>query len=148
MQAVLNFITNYSEGILLYVLIFVVGSFLLFHLAKLKNQRSYLFSTIKIISSVLGLKFGSKAAALLDIIVDGLGKIQDGDFSHDDVVNWFLRYVRLAAQQKGITLTDEDVNNLHILISSTIVPFVGSNPKQIQHAVNQFNAFQATSVKD
>ena len=148
MQTVLNFLTHTFDGLILYVLLFVVGSFILFHLAKLKNQRAYLFSTIKIISSVLGSKFGSKAAGLLEIIVDGLGKIQDGDFSNDDVVEWFLRYVRLAAQQKGITLTDEDINNLHTLISSTIVPFVGSNQKQIQHAVNQFNAFQAMSVKE
>lgn len=148
MQTVLNFLTHSFDGLILYVLLFVVGSFILFHLAKLKNQRAYLFSTIKIISSVLGSKFGSKAAGLLEIIVDGLGKIQDGDFSNDDVVEWFLRYVRLAAQQKGITLTDEDINNLHTLISSTIVPFVGSNQKQIQHAVNQFNAFQAMSVKE
>ena len=148
MQTVLNFLSHYLDGILLYVLLFVVGSFILFHLAKLKNQRAYLFSTIKIISSVLGNKFGSKASGLLDIFVDGLGKIQDGDFSNDDVVDWFLRYIRLSAQQKGISLTDEDINNLHILISSTIVPFIGSNPKQIQHAVNQFNAFQATSVKE
>ena len=148
MQTVLNFLTHSFDGLILYVLLFVVGSFILFHLAKLKNQRAYLFSTIKIISSVLGSKFGSKAAGLLEIIVDGLGKIQDGDFSNDDVVEWFLRYVRLAAQQKGITLTDEDISNLHILISSTIVPFVGTNQKQIQHAVNQFNAFQAMSIKE
>ena len=148
MQTVLNFISHYLDGILLYVLLFVVGSFSLFHLAKLKNQRAYLFSTIKIISSVLGSKFGSKASGLLEIFVDGLGKIQDGDFSNDDVVDWFLRYVRLSAQQKGITLTDEDINNLHILISSTITPFIGTHPKQIQNAVNQFNAFQAMSNKE
>jgi hypothetical protein len=104
-----------------------------------------LFTTIKIISSVLGNKFGSKASDLLEIFVDGLDKIQDGDFSNDDVVDWFLRYVRLSAQQKGITLTDEDINNLHTLISSTVFMFVGKNPKQIKHAVNQFNAFQAMS---
>ena len=104
-----------------------------------------MFTTIKIISSVLGNKFGSKASDLLEIFVDGLDKIQDGDFSNDDVVDWFLRYVRLSAQQKGITLTDEDINNLHTLISSTVFMFVGKNPKQIKHAVNQFNAFQAMS---
>jgi hypothetical protein len=42
-------------------------------------------------------------------------------------------------------LTDEDINNLHTLISSTVFMFVGKNPKQIKHAVNQFNAFQAMS---
>ena len=96
----------------------------------------------------MGSKFGSKASGLLEIFVDGLGKIQDGDFSNDDVVDWFLRYVRLSAQQKGIMLTDEDINNLHTLISSTIIPFIGTHPKQIQNAVNQFNAFQAMSNKE
>ena len=147
MQTILNFANNSLGGIVLYILLFVVGSFILFHLAKLKTQRAYLFSTIKIIASVLGSKFGPKAEALLQIIVDGLGKIQDGDFSNDDVVDWFLRYVRLAAQQKGITLTDEDIANLNTLIATTIVPFLDKHPKQIEHAVNQFNAFQAQSVK-
>jgi hypothetical protein len=147
MQAVLNFLTHSLDGLVIYILLFVVGSFILFHLAKLKNQRTLLFSTIKIIASVVGSKFGSKAEALMEIIVDGLGKIQDGDFSNDDAVDWFLRYVRLGAQQKGITLTDEDINNLHTLISSTLIHFIGKKPKQIQIAVNQFNAFQAMSVK-
>jgi hypothetical protein len=147
MEKVLNFLLHSADGLILYVVLFIVGSFALYHLARLKNQRTFLFSTIKIISSVLGSKFGSKAEGLLEIFVDGLGKIQDGDFSNDDVVDWFLRYVRLSAQQKGISLTDEDVNNLHTLISSTILTFVGSNSKQIEHAVNQFNAFQATSIK-
>lgn len=145
MQNVLNFLLHSFDGLILYILLFVVGSFVLYHLARLKSQRAYLFTTIKIISSVLGNKFGSKASALLEIFVDGLGKIQDGDFSNDDVVDWFLRYVRLSAQQKGISLTDEDINNLHTLISSTVFTFIGKNPKQIEHAVNQFNAFQAMS---
>jgi hypothetical protein len=144
-QNVLNFLLHSFDGLILYILLFVVGSFVLYHLARLKSQRAYLFTTIKIISSVLGNKFGSKASALLEIFVDGLGKIQDGDFSNDDVVDWFLRYVRLSAQQKGISLTDEDINNLHTLISSTVFTFIGKNPKQIEHAVNQFNAFQAMS---
>ena len=145
MQTVLNFLLHSFDGLILYILLFLVGSFVLYHLARLKNQRAYLFTTIKIISSVLGNKFGSKASDLLEIFVDGLDKIQDGDFSNDDVVDWFLRYVRLSAQQKGITLTDEDINNLHTLISSTVFIFVGKNPKQIKHAVNQYNALQAMS---
>ena len=145
MQSILNFLLHSLDGIILYIVLFLVGSYALYHLARLKNQRAYLFTTIKIVSSVLGSKFGSKAEALLEIFVDGLNKIQDGDFSNDDVVDWFLRYVRLSAQQKGIALSDEDINNLHTLISSTVFTFVGKNPKQIQHAVNQFKAFQAMS---
>lgn len=147
MEKILNFLLHSLDGLVLYIVFFIVGSFILYHLARLKNQRAFLFSTIKIISSVLGSKFGSKAEGLLEIFVDGLGKIQDGDFSNDDVVDWFLRYVRLSAQQKGIVLTDEDVNNLHTLISSTVLTFVGTNPKQIEHAVNQFSAFQTMSNK-
>jgi len=147
MEKILNFLLHSLDGITLYVILFIVGSFALYHLARLKNQRAFLFSTIKIISSVLGSKFGSKAEGLLEIFVDGLGKIQDGNFSNDDVVDWFLRYVRLSAQQKGIVLTDEDVNNLHTLISSTVLTFVGTNSKQIEHAVNQFSAFQTMSNK-
>ena len=70
MQTVLNFLLHSFDGLILYILLFLVGSFVLYHLARLKNQRAYLFTTIKIISSVLGNKFGSKASDLLEIFVE------------------------------------------------------------------------------
>jgi hypothetical protein len=143
MKNIIDFILSFGNGLILYAILFIVGSFILYHLARLKNQRTVFFSTLKMIQSVMGNKFGSRAEALVEIVVEGLEKIQDGNFTNDDAVDWFLRYVRLGASQKGITLSDEDLSTLHTLISSFIHVFIGYKPKQIQNAVNEFRAYNA-----
>jgi hypothetical protein len=51
-----------------------------------------------------------------------------------------VRFIRLGCVQKGIELSEEDVDKIHMLVLSTLETFVGKKPKQIQIAVNKFNA--------
>ena len=67
-------------------------------------------------------------------------KIQDGEFSKDDAVDQFVRFIRLGCVQKGIELSEEDVDKIHMLVLSTMETFMGKKPKQIEIAVNKFNA--------
>ena len=60
--------------------------------------------------------------------------------SQGDAVDQFVRYIRLGCAQKGIELSEEDVDKIHMLVLSTLETFVGKKPKQIQIAVNKFNA--------
>ena len=83
---------------------------------------------------------GSKGSGILDIWVTGLQKIQDGEFTTDDGVDQFVRYIKLAASQQGINLTDSDVQEIHTLVMTTLGVFLSSKPKQVQIAVNQFAA--------
>jgi len=69
-----------------------------------------------------------------------LKMIQDGEFSNEDKVDQFVRYIRLGAISKGVELTDEDVDKIHMLVLSTMETFIGKKPKQIEIAVNKFNA--------
>ena len=80
------------EGIVGQVILFVVGSFILYHLAKLKQQRGVALTTLQIIETVLRAKLGDKASKILNIWVEGLKLIQDGEFSKEDAVDQFLRY--------------------------------------------------------
>ena len=65
------------------------------------------------------------------------------EFSKEDAVEQFLRYLRLNALQNGIELSDEDVNSLHTLVLSTLDTFIGKKPAEIQKTVNQFAALSA-----
>ena len=131
------------EGIVGQVILFVVGSFILYHLAKLKQQRGVALTTLQIIETVLRAKLGDKASKILNIGVEGLKLIQDGEFSKEDAVGQFLRYLRLNAAQNGIELSDEDINSLHTLVLSTLETFLGKKPAEIERAVNQFTVLSA-----
>ena len=131
------------EGIVGQVIIFVVASFIFYHLAKLKQQRGVALTTLQIIETVLRAKLGDKASKILNIWVEGLKLIQDGEFSKEDAVGQFLRYLRLNAAQNGIELSDEDINSLHTLVLSTLETFLGKKPAEIERAVNQFTVLSA-----
>ena len=86
---------------------------------------------------------GSKADQILDIWIKGLELIQDGEFSSEDAVDQFVRYIRLGAAEKGIELTEEDVDKINMLVLSTLENFTGKKPQQIKAVVNKFNAMNA-----
>ena len=95
---------------------------------------------VPIVKIFLANALGKKGEAILDIWIEGLKKIEDGEFSNEDAVDQFVRFIRLGCVQKGIELSEEDVDKIHMLVLSTLETFVGKKPKQIQIAVNKFNA--------
>jgi hypothetical protein len=140
MNFVLDFITKNLSSVGTYVLIFLIGSVILFHLSKLKNERQVALNTLQIIHMVLKSKLGDKADMLVSIWVEGLKKIQDGEFSDADGVDQFVRYLRLAAKVNGIELSDADVESLSTLVLTTLQTYIGKKPKEIDIVVNKFAA--------
>ena len=140
MELVSNFLKSTQNEIIVYVICFIFGSVVFFFLAKSKTESSAALQTLEVIKLVLRSKLGEKADGILDIWIEGLKKIQDGEFSQDDAVDQFVRYIRLGCAQKGIELSEEDVDKIHMLVLSTLETFVGKKPKQIEIAVNKFNA--------
>ena len=128
------------QDLLVYVIFFIVVSFALYYLAKIRKGSSTALATLQIIHTVLRSRLGDKAGGLIEIWIAGLKKIQDGEFSKDDAVDQFVRFIRLGCVQKGIELSEEDVDKIHMLVLSTLETFVGKKPKQIEIAVNKFNA--------
>jgi hypothetical protein len=143
MEAILKLLESYFQNnlqsIVIYLLFFVISNISFYHLAKLKKQRLIMYQVLSLVQNVLAQKLGTKGQALVAIWVDGLSKIQDGEFSKDDYIDQFLRYIRLAARQNGIELTDTDVELLHTLIMSTLDIFMSEKPKEINNVVNKFN---------
>jgi hypothetical protein len=140
MEFINHFLKNTQNEIILYVICFILGSVVFFFLAKSKSEGAAALQTLEVIKLVLRSKLGDKADGILDIWIEGLKKIQDGEFSQDDAVDQFVRFIRLGCAQKGIQLSEEDVDKIHMLVLSTLETFIGKKPKQIEIAVNKFNA--------
>jgi hypothetical protein len=140
MEFINHFLKNTQNEIILYVICFILGSVVFFFLAKSKSEGAAALQTLEVIKLVLRSKLGDKADGILDIWIEGLKKIQDGEFSEDDAVDQFVRFIRLGCAQKGIQLSEEDVDKIHMLVLSTLETFIGRKPKQIEIAVNKFNA--------
>lgn len=124
---------------MVYFALFLIGSVVMYFLSKLKKESAVALQVMIVIRALLSAKLGSKASLLIDIWIDGLKKIQDGEFSEDDRVDQFVRFVRLGASSKGVELSDSDVDNIRDLVNSTLDVFVGKKPNEINLAVNKFN---------
>jgi len=140
MQILNHVFSNSADTILFYLITFSIVSAALFYLAKLRSGSAVVLNTLQIIKMMLSSKLGSKADALIDIWIEGLKKIQDGEFSREDGVDQFVRYVRLAAANKGVLLTEDDVQHISQLVSSTLDIFIGKKQSEISLGVNKFNA--------
>ena len=60
--------------------------------------------------------------------------------SSEDAVDQFIRFIKLGAAQKGIELSEQDADKIELLVLSTMEKFNSKKPKQINIAVNKFNA--------
>ncbi len=140
MEKVLSLLTSAGNDLLLYGILFVVAVFVFTFLVKNQTDTKNALNTLQIIKIVLSSKLGDKADGILDIWIEGLKMIQDGEFSNEDKVDQFVRYIRLGATSKGVELTDEDVEKIELLVLSTLEQFINKKPSQIKTVVNKFNA--------
>ena len=137
MEKLLNAVQN---DFILLIICFVFGSAFLFFYAKTRAPISDTISSLELVKIFLANALGKKGEAILDIWIEGLKKIEDGEFSNEDAVDQFVRFIKLGAVQKGIELTEEDTEKIELLVLSTFEKFVSKKPKQINIAVNKFNA--------
>ena len=135
------------QDLLVYVIFFVVVSFALYYLAKLKKGSATALATLQIIHTVLKSRLGDKASGLIEIWLDGLKKIQDGEFSREDGIDQFVRYIKLASAENGIIITNEDEIAIQTLVQMTLDIFIGKSQTQITLAINKFNAMNASSLQ-
>ena len=133
-------LTAVQNDFILLIICFVFGSAFLFFYAKTRAPISDTISSLELVKIFLANALGKKGEAILDIWIEGLKKIEDGEFSNEDAVDQFVRFIKLGAAQKGIELTEEDTEKIELLVLTTFEKFVSKKPKQINIAVNKFNA--------
>jgi phosphotransferase system IIB component len=149
MQLILDYITKNSGSIFSYLAFFIVGCAILIHLAKVKDQRVLALTTMELIHVILKDKIGDKADIILSIWIEGLKKIQDGEFSQDDGIDQFVRFVRLIAGKNNIVFSDSEIESLRTLVATTLHIFLNKKSKEIDLVVNKFsvkNDFQIQSI--
>lgn len=139
-MSILETLQRELVDILVYLVIYFVSTFVLVRISKNKDKKQQLYSTLVLLNTVFKIKFGSKATQLVDIWMDGLMKIQDGEFSNEDKTDQFLRFIRLAASNKGISLSNDEVEVLHTLILATFDKLTQNKSKDVTQAVSKFQS--------
>ena len=137
MNALINHATQLVPVVLV-LLTTMVGLFLLSRGYKSESQIA--LDSLFVIKNLLSANLGPKGNLLVDIWIKGLQNIQDGEYSDADKVDTFVRFIKLAAVNEGITLTDEDLQRINSLVITTLELFVGKKSTTIAVAVNKFNA--------
>ena len=133
-------LTTVQNDFILLIICFIFGSAILFFVARANSPVSETITSLELVKVFLSNALGKKGEAILDIWIEGLRKIEDGEFSSEDAVDQFIRFIKLGAAQKGIELSEQDADKIELLVLSTMEKFNSKKPKQIDIAVNKFNA--------
>ena len=133
-------LTSVQNDVILLIICFVFGSAFLFFYARTRGGVAETITSLELVKVFLSNALGDKGEAILDIWIEGLKKIEDGEFSSEDAVDQFVRFIKLGAAQKGVELSEQDTEKIELLVLTTLEKFVSQKPKQINIAVNKFNA--------
>ena len=133
-------LTSVQNDVILLIICFVFGSAFLFFYARTRGRVAETITSLELVKVFLSNALGDKGKAILDIWIEGLKKIEDGEFSSEDAVDQFVRFIKLGAAQKGVELSEQDTEKIELLVLTTLEKFVSQKPKQINIAVNKFNA--------
>ncbi len=133
-------LSSVQNDVILLIICFVFGSAFLFFYARTRGRVAETITSLELVKVFLSNALGDKGEAILDIWIEGLKKIEDGEFSSEDAVDQFVRFIKLGAAQKGVELSEQDTEKIELLVLTTLEKFVSQKPKQINIAVNKFNA--------
>lgn len=136
-------LTAIQNDFILLIICFVFGSAILFFIGRSKHPINETISSLELVKVFLSNALGQKGEAILDIWIEGLRKVEDGEFSSEDAVDQFVRFIKLGAAQRGVELTEQDCEKIELLVLSTLEKFISKKPKQINIAVNKFNAMNS-----
>lgn len=140
MEFIVDILSHNIKELISYLLFYGISILILQIVSKNKNQRNLIFNSLQMLQIVLNQKLPDKANDILQIWIEGLNKIKDGEFSQDDKIDQFLRYLKLVSSQKGINLSDSDIEILHTLILSTFVNVEKTKPQVVASSINKFSA--------
>jgi hypothetical protein len=133
-------LSSVQNDVILLIICFVFGSAFLFFYSRTRGRVAETITSLELVKVFLSNALGDKGEAILDIWIEGLKKIEDGEFSSEDAVDQFVRFIKLGAAQKGVELSEQDTEKIELLVLTTLEKFVSQKPKQINIAVNKFNA--------
>ena len=141
MEALIKSLTSHATSVIPVVFVCILTFVGLFLLSRgYKSESQVALDSLFVIKNLLAAQLGEKGRLLVDIWIKGLQNIQDGEYSEADRIDTFVRFIKLAAANEGVTLTEEDMQRIQTLVMTTLEMFVGKKPITIAVAVNKFNA--------
>jgi hypothetical protein len=141
METFIKSLTSHATSALPVVFVCVLTIVGLFLLSRgYKSESQVALDSLFIIKNLLAAQLGEKGGLLVDIWIKGLQNIQDGEYSEADRIDTFVRFIKLAAANEGVNLTEEDLQRIQTLVMTTLELFVGKKSTTIAVAVNKFNA--------
>jgi hypothetical protein len=141
MEALIKSLTSHATSVLPVVFVCILTFVGLFLLSRgYKSESQVALDSLFVIKNLLAAQLGEKGRLLVDIWIKGLQNIQDGEYSEADRIDTFVRFIKLAAANEGVTLTEEDMQRIQTLVMTTLEMFVGKKPTTIAVAVNKSNA--------
>jgi hypothetical protein len=102
-----DFLTSFLSlygWVILYALGTVIG---LYYLAPYGYAAIKMQSALKKVRGFLVTKLGDKAAIVVDIWIDGLDAIKDGNFTEEEMVEEFIKIIKMRAATVKLTAEDE-----------------------------------------
>lgn len=140
MDLILTFIKLHLAQSLIYFVIVLLAFVALYFLSKHKSKSDIVLQALVVIRTFMFASLGSKAAELIDIWIEGIKMIQDGEFSQEDGIDQFVRYVHLAASSKGVSLSENELEAIKNLAETTLKTFMNKKKSEVQAAVKTFQA--------
>jgi len=140
MEALIKSLTSHATSVLPVVFVCILTFVGLFLLSRgYKSESQVALDSLFVIKNLLASQLGEKGRLLVDIWIKGLQNIQDGEYSKADRIDTFVRFIKLAAANEGVVLTEEDMQRIQTLVMTTLEMFFGKKPASIAVAVNKFN---------
>jgi hypothetical protein len=109
--------TGWLIPILIGVLSIVAFSFLA---RQGKDKVQSAKQALMIVKAFLGRRLGDKAGAVIDAWLIGIKSIEDGSLSVEDGVETFVNFVVIAAQNNGVSLSEDEIAVIREALQSTL----------------------------
>jgi len=92
----------------LVILAGVIGVLSLRFLAGHKREVEYAKTALNTIKNMINGQLGSKADAVIDAWLEGIAAIEDGDFTTQEMVTEFVKFIKIALNDKQVELTPDE----------------------------------------
>jgi hypothetical protein len=113
-----------------WVILLALGTVIaLYYLAPYGFAAIKMQTALKQVRGYLASKLGEKAASIIDIWIEGLDAIKDGNFTEEEMIEEFIKIIKLRAAT--VTLTAEDEKAVEEAARMTIQSIKGKQANKV-----------------
>lgn len=125
MSSFVSLIENFLSLYGWYILLALGTIIFLYFLTPYITAVIYVQKKLQKVKSFLTEKLGPKAGQVIEVWIEGLDSIKDGDFTEEEMVKEFIKIIKLRAA--SVDLSGEDDKTLEEAAQMTIQSIAGNN---------------------